>query len=135
MLRYNDRFMQKTFAAACDCEKTHTVRICATLVYKNTIICTKSNIKKSHPFQKRHSTNDEAIFLHAENNAIVSVLRMGFDIEKLRYCQLYVARAALFDKKNFSQADVKPCEGCQSSIALYRIRDVFYTTNNGVECL
>ena len=101
----------------------------------------RSNVKKTHPFQKKHAPqkhglpNEDAIFLHAENNTIITALRMGFDIDKLKYCQLYVARAALFDKKTFSMADVKPCEGCQSSIALYLIRDVFYTTNNGVDCL
>ena len=127
--------MDKTYSAACFTERICTVRICASLVYRNEIIQTKSNTKKSHPFQKRHSTKEDAIFLHAENNCIVSAIRSGFDVDKLKYCSLYVARAVLLDKVNYSPAYVKPCIGCQSAIATYGIKNVYYTTCEGIEYL
>lgn len=120
--------------AACNAEKVFSARIAASLVYGKDIIVSKHNESKTHPFQKRFSHHEEAIHLHAENNCIISAIRKGFDINLLKYCSLYVARATMIGGK-FLYGYVKPCTGCQSCLSTYKIKNVFYTTTNGIACL
>ena len=50
-------------------------RHAAAVVYKNQIVSYGVNQRKSHPFHSRFSEHDDAIFLHAETDAIKNALR------------------------------------------------------------
>lgn len=103
----------------------------ARIYYKNTRISEGYNQKKSHPFQARFSSNEHAIFLHAETDAIRKALAV-LNVSTLPNCVLYVARAKWENekKKNLIQGMAKPCEGCQKAIATFGIRTVYYTLDN-----
>jgi len=106
------------------------MRLAAALVYKNEIISIGTNKKKSHPFQKKFGTNEDAIFLHAETDSICNALRK-YDTSILAKSRLYVCRVKWFDenKKRMILGMAKPCPGCQRAIATFNIKHVCYTTN------
>lgn len=94
----------------------------------NTFVGT--NQFKSHPFQKKYSKNEHCVYLHAEIDALVRTLRHR-SVEDLDYAHMFVVRA----KKDKSGGKwvhglAKPCEGCQSAIAAFGIKNVVYTTGD-----
>ena len=103
-------------------------RVAAALVYKNDIIAVGVNKNKTHPFQKKFSPNPEAIFLHAETDAIYNALRK-YDTEVLLKSKLYISRMKWTDghKREFTQGLAKPCIGCQRAIATFDIKHVCFT--------
>ena len=66
-------------------------RHAAAIVYKNQIVAYGVNQNKSHPFHSRFSEHDDAIFLHAETDAIKNALRRISENE-LEKASLYVCR-------------------------------------------
>ena len=113
------------------------VRVSAALVYRNEIISIGTNKKKSHPFQKKYATNEEAIFLHAETDAIYNALRKH-NTNIVSRAKLYICRMKWGnDKKAFHiQGLAKPCPGCQRAIANFNIKHVCYTLDDtGLEYL
>ena len=104
-------------------------RLAAALVYKNEIISIGTNKNKSHPFQKKYATNDDAIFLHAETDAIYNALRK-YDAQTISKSKLYICRMKWLDKGRsiFVRGMAKPCPGCQRAIATFAIKHVCYTT-------
>jgi deoxycytidylate deaminase len=56
-------------------ENLQLARLAAALVYRNEIIAMGTNKNKTHPFQKKYASNADAIFLHAEIDAICNALR------------------------------------------------------------
>jgi deoxycytidylate deaminase len=107
-------------------------RVAAALVYKNEIISIGVNKNKTHPFQKKFSSNPEAIFLHAETDAIYNALRK-FNTEVLSKSRLYISRMKWTDgfKLNFVQGIARPCIGCQRAIATFGIKHVCYSKEPG----
>jgi deoxycytidylate deaminase len=100
----------------------------AAIVYRNEIIAFGFNRKQSHPFQKKFSRHEDAIFLHAENDAILQVIkRYGMDI--LENCTMYVARMKYdgWQKENMIRGLSKPCLGCSRSLAAHGVKKVLYT--------
>lgn len=90
------------------------------------------NSMKSHPFQVRFAKNNDAIFLHAEIDAIKNAVRQLDDIESLKHACLYVARVKKASKNGpYIFGDSKPCKGCQRCIAEFGIKKLFYV-HNGV---
>jgi len=106
-------------------------KIAAALVYKNEIISIGTNKNKTHPFQKKFSVNSDAIFLHAETDAIYNATRK-YDTEIIAKSKLYVSRVKYFDgnKKYFVQGISRPCDGCQRAIANFNIKHVCFTKDN-----
>ena len=100
-----------------------SARIAAALVIKNDIISFGINQMKTHPFQARYSRNDQAIYVHAENAAIMRALKK-VDVEDLKKATLYVARVK---KPNNMWGMACPCEGCQKAIDKFGIKKVVYT--------
>lgn len=132
MITNRDRhYINLCFTAARDLDRVGGARIVALLVYKNNIAWGQ-NQSKSHPFQAQYGKNTEAIYLHAEVDAIKNMLR-HMDPDEMRRCTLYVARAKWDggDKKNMIYGEAKPCSGCQSAITAFQIKKVVYTTDNG----
>jgi deoxycytidylate deaminase len=104
------------------------VRLAAALVYKNEILSIGTNKNKSHPFQKKYAPNSEAIFLHAETDAIYNALRK-YDTDTVARSKLYIYRTKWVNDQRhyFIQGLAKPCSGCQRAIATFNIKHVCYT--------
>lgn len=118
-------------------EPVGNARLAAAIVIKNEIVAFGINRRKSHPFQKKFGRNCDAIFLHAEIDAIKNSLR-HVDTDALSRASLYVARVKKGKGNRFIQGLAKPCEnGCCNAIAAFNIKNVYYTTDTqGVyECL
>jgi len=113
------------------------VRLAAGLVYKNDIIAIGTNRNKSHPFQKKYASNSEAIFLHAETDAIYNAIKK-YNVDVLSKSTMYVCRIKWKDEKKnqliFGLA--KPCVGCQRAIATFNIKHVCYSLDEeGIDYL
>lgn len=106
-------------------------RIAAGIFYKNNLISLGTCKYKSHPFQKRFGKHSEAIYLHAEIEAIKLAIK-ELDTTDLQKYQLYIARTKIINNK-FVWGLAKPCIGCQRAIATFNIKDVYYTTNTNFE--
>ncbi len=98
----------------------------AAIVYKNKIVSFGTSHMKSHPFQAKYSKNDEAIFWHAETNAIYNALKIT-DVDTLKKCSLYVCRVKKDDDKSMLFGLSKPCAGCQECILDHKIPTLIYT--------
>ncbi len=108
----------------------HRSKHAAVLVYKNEVISLACNKIKSHPFQKRYSKANEAIFLHAEVSAIHNALKK-VSLKDLSKATMYVCRVRInTDNKNYFSYS-KPCDGCMRAIAEFDIKTVFYTDDGG----
>ena len=109
-------------------QMSNRARLAAGLVYRNKIVAIGTNQKKSHPFQKKYSKNENSIYLHAEICAIVNALKR-VDERVLSKSSLYVCRVkhpTHFDP-TFTWGMAKPCVGCQRAIAAFGIRKVYYS--------
>ena len=80
------------------------------------------NQRKTHPLQKKFGKNSDSIYLHAEIDAIVNAIRLGYTIEGSK---LYVARVF---RRTELPALAKPCEGCQRAIIHFGIRSVEWSS-------
>lgn len=102
----------------------------AAVVIKNKIVGVGVNSYKSHPFANKYSAREGAIYFHAETSAIYDALRY-VSKDELKKATLYVARV----NKNGDDAMSKPCSGCSRCIEDFGIRNVVYTTEEGIKTL
>lgn len=121
---------------ACDIPNpVRSFRLVASVVYKRRkIISFGSNSLKSDPFQNRFKKNEQSIYLHAEVAAIKKALRR-IDLEDLRKCDMFVARVKRNGPKPnepYVPALARPCSGCARCIAEFGLRNVYYTSENGI---
>lgn len=133
----NDKIFDILLKMAETVEPVASARLTAAIVIRNRIISFGTNKRKSHPFQKKYGKNVDAIYLHAEIDAIKNALRT-INSDELSKATLYVARAKKGPKRNFVTGLARPCQnGCCNAIAAFNIKYVFYTTNEqGVyQCL
>jgi tRNA(Arg) A34 adenosine deaminase TadA len=103
------------------CSGNQTLASC--IVKGNRVISFGHNQRKTHPLQTKFAKNPEAIYLHAEIDAIKNALK-EVDSSFLEQCTLYIART----KKNGDEGISKPCKGCNKAIEAFGIRRVVYTT-------
>lgn len=103
------------------CAGNQTLAAC--IVKGNKIISFGHNQRKSHPLQIKFAKNPDAIFLHAEIDAIKNALK-DVNSSFLEQCTLYIART----KKNGSEGISKPCKGCRAAIESFGIKRVVFTT-------
>jgi len=103
-------------------------RIAAALVYKNEILAIGTNKNKTHPLQGRYAKHEEAIFLHAEIDAIANALRR-YDADTVAKSKLYIYRCKWTHSKKpvITQGLAKPCEGCMRAIVAFDIKHVCYS--------
>lgn len=111
---------------ALDVQPVRQARVVAALYKRNRLITIAPNLYKSHPLQRKFGKNEQAIFLHAEVNAIRIALR-EVDIEEFPQLTMYVGRVL----KDTSLALAKPCVGCQKAIESFNIGTVYYTDYSG----
>lgn len=109
-------------------------KVAAAIVYKNKIISISHNKDKSHTFQKEFSSNDEAIYVHAETSVIHKALKL-LGPEKIKKSSLIVVRISNLKNKSGRKvveqkiANSKPCEGCSRCISTFGIKNVLYSGN------
>jgi tRNA(Arg) A34 adenosine deaminase TadA len=104
------------------CVGNQTLAAC--VVKNNKIISFGHNKNKTHPLQNKFSKHPQAIFLHAEIDAIKNAIkRVGTDA--LVGSTLFIVRT----KKDGSEGLAKPCKGCMQAIESFNLSKVVYTTN------
>jgi deoxycytidylate deaminase len=103
-----------------------SARLASAIVLKGDIISFGVNQLKTHPFQAKHAKNDQALYMHSENAAIIRALKK-IDKDDLKRSTLYVARV-----KNPGNiwGLACPCEGCMKAIERFDIKTVVYTNDN-----
>lgn len=114
------------YKIACDLPKVAQAKIACAVLYKNEIVSFGFNQYKTHPFQKKFSSNPHAIYLHAETHAIHNALKK-IHIDDLKKCSLYICRAKNSDKKIQTWGLSKPCNGCFKAICQFEIKNVIYS--------
>jgi len=130
MVMRNDRdsrIINNLFRLAQDIEPVKSSRLAACLILKNSVLGYGFSQMKSHPFQAEFAKNPEAIFLHAETDAIKNALKRVSqdDVSK---ATLYIARAKIDHRtRKWIYGMAKPCIGCARAIATFDISNVVYT--------
>jgi len=84
---------------------------------------------KSHPFQKTYAKHKEAIYIHAEVDAIKNALNQRIDLDIISRSTLYICRQKIIDKK-WTPGIARPCSGCQRCIAAFDIKEVIYSLDD-----
>lgn len=103
-------------------------RVAAALYDKKRFICSATASKKTHTLQKKFSKHPEAIYLHAEINAIRKAL-LQYNSEYLQHMTLYIARLKYTSDKEECHGLAAPCKGCLQAIEAFNIKRVVYTTD------
>lgn len=108
-------------------------RVAAMVVYKGRVVSIGLNQDKTHPFASRFSKHPEAIFLHAEHDAILkAIFKIGE--EGLKKATLIVCRVITDEaRKKVYYANARPCDGCYAAIKNYGIRRVVFTKKSDVD--
>lgn len=105
-------------------------KIAAGIVYKKHLVATGINSYKTHPMMWEFGKNQDALFLHAEVDAIKNALRL-ITQDQLARCDMYIVRVKKEDgKRGWFQGLAKPCRGCQRAIETFNLRNVYYTTDD-----
>ena len=128
--RRDMRIMDFLRRQAIDNDIRSRAKLAAAVCIKNRIISLGTNQLKTHPFQKAYAKNSEAIFLHAEINAIRNSLN-HLSPEDLKQATLYVYRVKRPEEKsiNWVNGMAKPCTGCMGAIVEFGFKRVVYTTD------
>ena len=101
-------------------------RVAAGLVHKSLPqMVIAQNSRKTHPFQAKYSSNEDAICLHAETSVVVKALKL-LSVDDLRKSKLYVVRAKKIGGV-WTTGLAKPCEGCQRCLTSFGIKNVWFT--------
>lgn len=112
-----------------DIEPVRNAQLAAMIVYKGRIISIGYNQKKTHPMAAKFGKNPDAIFLHAEVDAIVKAKKKLSDAE-LKKSTLIVLRVKEDNEGNKMFGIAKPCPGCSKCIEAHEIKKVIYTENS-----
>ena len=106
-------------------------KLAAGIVYRNHLIATGVNSCKTHPLMLQFGKNSEALFIHAEIDAIKNALRL-ITQDQLAKCDMYVVRVKRPDNdlKNWQHAMARPCSGCQRAIISFGLKNIYYTTED-----
>jgi cytidine deaminase len=112
----------KLRAIAQEVEPVSRMRLAAAILYKNKIVSIGTNKYKTHPVMKKFCKNPDAIFLHAEVDAIHKATKL-LTLKQLEKATLVVVRV----KQDGSSGLAKPCAGCQDCIDHYKLKEVVYT--------
>lgn len=105
-------------------------KIASGVIFKNKLVAIGVNSYKSHPLMSKFGKNPQAIFLHAEVDAIKNALRV-ITLRDLEKSELLVVRIKL----DGTLGNSKPCSGCMRAIEHFNLRTVYYSTETGMEKL
>lgn len=120
---------------AMTCSPVGGARIASCITIRDEIISYGINRNKTHPFQKRYGRNPDAIYIHAEIDAIRNAIKQ-LESHDLSKCSIFIVRMKYDSahKKNLIRGLAKPCRGCQSAISAFQVKQVFYTDDEGHIC-
>lgn len=110
-------------------DKVGAGKLAAGIWFKGVMIAVGVNSLKSHPIQKKFSSNPHRIYLHAETDALVKASKMISDFSDT---YMYVVRVKKGPDGKHIPALAKPCDGCMGLIYHYAPKGVFWTTDSGV---
>ena len=94
----------------------------AAIFKRKRLLAVGYNKDKTHPLQGRFCKHPEALFLHAEIDAIQLFLRSN-PKKELVGSDMYVCRTL----DDGSLRNAKPCSGCLRALENYGFRAIFYT--------
>jgi deoxycytidylate deaminase len=117
----HDKRLSELCIIANDTSEFQKNRHAAAIYIGSKLISIGVNQLKSHPLQAKFGINSDAIFLHAEIDAIRNALKRVTPLD-LQGATLYVART-----KNGIVKMSKPCNGCQRAIMHFNIPNVYWT--------
>ena len=126
------RYFEKARFAAHE-SNYHSEHVGCVAVYQGNVIGSACNNNKTHPMQKRYNQfrgiySDCAKFaptLHAEINCIKQIHNLNIKFSKVK---LYIYRTC----KDRESGMVRPCATCMEAIKDLGIRDIYYTTDDGI---
>lgn len=122
----NKRFKQTlTDLAVANIGIRNRIKLAAGVVYKNRLVAVGINSYKSHPLMTKFGKNPEAIYLHAEVDAIKNALRV-LSLQELEKSDILVVRVKK-DGHDYKTCLAKPCEGCARAIEAFNLRNLYYT--------
>jgi tRNA(Arg) A34 adenosine deaminase TadA len=124
----HERRLKELSLIARDVPPIGSARIACSIYYRNELVAIGTNKLKSHPLQDRFKKNSKAIYLHAEIEAIKNAIKFFRDLDKLKYCTIYISRQKII-KGQWVDGLAKPCSGCQRAILAFGFREVIYTEN------
>jgi deoxycytidylate deaminase len=125
-----ERYIRLLRTIAEDVAPVGKARLAAAVLYKSKIIAIGVNQYKTHPFAVEYSKHPEAMFLHAETDAIFKARKKLTDVE-LKKSTLIVVRVKSSNQHNETVFGLaKPCTGCTQCITDHGIRTVIYTENS-----
>jgi deoxycytidylate deaminase len=112
-----------------DVAPVSNAKLAAAVIYRGKIVSIGTNQAKSHPFAAEYSKHPEAIYLHAETDAIYKAKKKLTETE-LKKSTLIIVRvkSTVAGKTEFGIS--KPCAGCSKCIADHQISTVIYTENS-----
>lgn len=111
---------------AVDVEPAGRARLAAAIVYKGKIVSIGFNQLKTHPFAAKYGKNADAIYLHAEHDAINKAKRRLNEVE-LKKSTLVIVRVKAENDGKITFGIAKPCAGCAQCISDHKIGTVVYT--------
>jgi tRNA(Arg) A34 adenosine deaminase TadA len=108
-------------------------KLASAIVMNGDIVATGVNSYKTHPMMAKYSSDGASVFLHAEIDAIKNALNK-ISTKEMEKCDLYVIRVKRPDpiQKIWINGMAKPCMGCMRAIVSFNLRNVYYTTTNGL---
>jgi len=122
-------FLESLVTIIKDTSYSSRFRHAAGLVYKGRFLSIGVNQNKSHPFHAKFSHHSQAIFLHAETDAIKNLIKKYDDPDSLlKRSTLYIARVKYYEDRGKSMWGLsKPCIGCVKAILTFEIPMVVYS--------
>lgn len=111
-------------------DKVGAGKLAASIWLRGFCIAVGVNSLKSHPIQKKFSSNPHRIFLHAETDCLIRTAKM-IHPEDFNRLYMYVARVKKGPDGKFVPALAKPCDGCMGLIQHHGLKGVFWTTDLG----
>lgn len=107
-------------------------RICAGVIHKHReIISIGYPRRKSHPLQAQFGPREQAVYLHAEVEALIRALKVNYEVTK--NTSLYVVRVKHkgpyygVAPEEFEEACASPCKGCLGFIKHCGVTQVYWT--------
>ena len=120
--KYFDKAHQ--IATISDYKKTH---VGCVAVYQGQVIGLGCNCNKTHPVQKKYNRYRKDLMLpklHAEISCLNQIKHLDINFSKVK---LYIYRI----RKDQPFGMARPCPSCMAAIRDSRVRNIFYTTNDG----
>lgn len=118
------------FKLAVDTEQVANAKIVSLITIGRKVIAFGSNRYKTHPMQFRFQKNCNAVFLHAEIDAIVNALKR-LTVDELAKANLYILRVKRAGRTGpYITGKSMPCEGCMKAINAFNLKNVFFTEDN-----